>query len=131
MQNYVETYNDNIDGSVEKTMVKVLVTGASGFIGSRVVSKLLSVYISHNVSNNNYKILCLTRNKESLRARYEKYNGAVEIVEADVQDYSQLVKVMNGVNLHFILSIQWKVLQKNGKNFHKEIDLLHKISLRP
>ena len=95
MQNYVETYNDNIDGSVEKTMVKVLVTGASGFIGSRVVSKLLSVYISHNVSNNNYKILCLTRNKESLRGRYEKYNGAVQIVEADVQDYSQLVKLMN------------------------------------
>jgi nucleoside-diphosphate-sugar epimerase len=95
MQNYAEMYNTNIDGAVEKTMVKVLVTGASGFIGSGVVSKLLSVYISHNISNNNYKILCLTRNKESLRGRYEKYNGTTQIVEADVQDYSQLVKVMN------------------------------------
>ncbi|MFL6460853.1 MAG: NAD-dependent epimerase/dehydratase family protein [Nitrososphaeraceae archaeon] len=95
MQNYAETYNANIDGAVEKTMVKVLVTGASGFIGSRVVSKILSVYISYNVSNDNCKILCLTRNKESLRCRYEKYNGAVEIVDADVQDYSQLVKFMN------------------------------------
>src|SRR3569832_1812872 len=99
MQNYAETYNANIDGALEKTMVKVLVTGASGFIGRRVVSKLLSVYISPNVSNNNYKIFCLTRNKESLRARYEKYGGAVEIVEADVQDYAQLVKVMNEVNI--------------------------------
>jgi hypothetical protein len=35
MQNYAETYNVKIDGMVEKTMVKVLVTGASGFIGSR------------------------------------------------------------------------------------------------
>ncbi len=51
MQNYKDTYNTNIDRPVEKTMVKVLVTGASGFIGSRVVSRLLSVYFSHNVYN--------------------------------------------------------------------------------
>jgi hypothetical protein len=35
MQNYAEAYNGNIDGAIQKTMVKVLVTGASGFIGSR------------------------------------------------------------------------------------------------
>ena len=93
MQNYADMYNTNIDRPVEKTMVKVLVTGASGFIGSRVVSKLLSIYFSPDTTNNNYKILCLTRNKESLRGRYEKYNAAVEIVEANVHDYSQLVKV--------------------------------------
>ncbi|MFL6361625.1 MAG: NAD(P)H-binding protein [Nitrososphaeraceae archaeon] len=117
MQNYAETYNANIDGAVEKTMVKVLVTGASGFIGSRVVSKILSVNISHNVSINNYKILCLTRNKESLRGRYEKYNGAVEIVEADVQDYSQLVKVMNGVNIAFYLIHSMEGSSKEWKKF--------------
>ncbi|MFL6508814.1 MAG: NAD(P)H-binding protein [Nitrososphaeraceae archaeon] len=117
MQNYAETYNANIDGAVEKTMVKVLVTGASGFIGSRVVSKILSVYISYNVSNDNCKILCLTRNKESLRYRYEKYNGAVEIVEADVQDYSQLVKVMNGVNIAFYLIHSMEGSSKEWKKF--------------
>jgi uncharacterized protein YbjT (DUF2867 family) len=117
MQNYAETYNANIDGAVEKTMVKVLVTGASGFIGSRVVSKILSVYIPHNACNNNYKILCLTRNKESLRCRYEKYNGAVEIVEADVQDYSQLVKVMNGVNIAFYLIHSMEGSSKEWKKF--------------
>jgi uncharacterized protein YbjT (DUF2867 family) len=117
MQNYAETYNANIDGAVEKTMVKVLVTGASGFIGSRVVSKILSVYISYNVSNDNCKILCLTRNKESLRCRYEKYNGAVEIVEADVQDYSQLVKVMNGVNIAFYLIHSMEGSSKEWKKF--------------
>jgi uncharacterized protein YbjT (DUF2867 family) len=117
MQNYAKTYNANIDGQVDKTMVKVLVTGASGFIGSRVVSKILSVYIPHNVSNNNYKIVCLTRNKESLRCRYEKYNGAVEIVEADVQDYSQLVKVMNGVNIAFYLIHSMEGSSKEWKKF--------------
>ena len=38
MQNYAETYNVN-DGMVEKTMVKVLVTGASGFIGSKTINR--------------------------------------------------------------------------------------------
>jgi uncharacterized protein YbjT (DUF2867 family) len=120
MQNYPETYNAKIDGAAEKTMGKVLVTGASGFIGSRVVSRLLSVNISHNVSNNNYKILCLTRNKESLRGRYEKYNGDVEIVEADVQDYSQLVKAMNGVNIAFYLIHSMEGSSKQWKKFSQK-----------
>ena len=98
-------------------MLKVLVTGASGFIGSRVVYKLLSVYTSNNVSNNNYKILCLTRNQESLRCRYEKYNGVIEIVEADVQDYSQLVKVMNEVNIAFYLIHSMEGSSKGWKKF--------------
>ena len=98
-------------------MMKVLVTGASGFIGSRVVSRLLSVYFSHRTTNNNYKILCLTRNKESLRGSYEKYNGAVEIVEADVQDYSQLVKAMNGVNIAFYLIHSMEGSSKEWKKF--------------
>jgi uncharacterized protein YbjT (DUF2867 family) len=98
-------------------MLKVLVTGASGFIGSRLVYKLLSVYTSNNVSNNNYKILCLTRNQESLRRRYEKYNGVIEIVEADVQDYSQLVKVMNEVNIAFYLIHSMEGSSKGWKKF--------------
>jgi uncharacterized protein YbjT (DUF2867 family) len=117
MQNYVDMYNTDIDRPVEKTMVKVLVTGASGFIGSRVVSKLLSIYFSSHTTNNNYKVLCLTRNKESLRGRYEKYNGAVEIVEANVHDYSQLVKAMNGVNIAFYFIHSMEGSSKEWKKF--------------
>ena len=67
--------------------------------------------------NNNYKILCLTRNKESLTGQYEKYNGAVEIVEANVQDYSQLVKAMNGVNIAFYLIHSMEGSSKEWKKF--------------
>jgi uncharacterized protein YbjT (DUF2867 family) len=117
MQNYVDMYNTDIDQPLEKTMVKILVTGASGFIGSRVVSKLLSTYFSPHTANNNYKVLCLTRNKESLRGRYEKYNWAVEIVEANVHDYSQLVKTMNGVNIAFYLIHSMEGSSKEWKKF--------------
>ncbi|MFL6411356.1 MAG: NAD(P)H-binding protein, partial [Nitrososphaeraceae archaeon] len=83
----------------------------------------LSVYIPHNVSNNNYKIVCLTRNKESLRGIYEKYNGAVEIVEANVHDYSQLVKAMNGVNVAFYLIHSMEGSSKKWKKFSQRDSL--------
>jgi uncharacterized protein YbjT (DUF2867 family) len=52
-----------------------------------------------------------------LRGRYEKYNEAVEIVEADVQDYSQLVKAMNEVNIAFYLIHSMEGSSKEWKKF--------------
>jgi uncharacterized protein YbjT (DUF2867 family) len=100
--------------------LKVLVTGASGFIGSRVVSKLLSISsssFSSHLSNNNHEILCLTRNKESLKGRYEKYKDVIKIIVADVNDYSQLVKAMNGVNIAFYLIHSMEGSSKQWKKF--------------
>jgi uncharacterized protein YbjT (DUF2867 family) len=94
-----------------------LVTGASGFIGSRIVAKLLSISPSLP-TDKNYEVLCLTRNKESLKNRYnKKYEDSLRIVKADVNDYSQLVKAMSGVNVAFYLIHSMECTSKSWKGF--------------
>jgi uncharacterized protein YbjT (DUF2867 family) len=113
VQRYETGENVSYDG---KESVKILVTGASGFIGSRVVSKLLSLALSSS-SNKNYEILCLSRNRDSLKDRYWKHEDVLKIVEADVNNYSQLVKAMNGVNVAFYLIHSMEGLSKKWKEF--------------
>jgi uncharacterized protein YbjT (DUF2867 family) len=113
MERYETGENVSYDG---KESVKILVTGASGFIGSRVVSKLLSLALSSS-SNKNYEILCLSRNRDSLKDRYWKHEDVLKIVEADVNNYPQLVKAMNGVNVAFYLIHSMEGLSKEWKEF--------------
>lgn len=55
MQDYETGYNASFDSKKKEARVRILVTGASGFIGSRVVSKLLSLSSSPHLSNNSQR----------------------------------------------------------------------------
>jgi uncharacterized protein YbjT (DUF2867 family) len=90
--------------------LRILVTGASGFIGSRVVHRL-SLSPS---SSDNQEIICMTRNVESLKGRF---NQDVKIVNADVTDYQQLVNAMSGVDVAFYLIHSMEGSSKEWKKF--------------
>jgi uncharacterized protein YbjT (DUF2867 family) len=101
----------------KETDLKILVTGASGFIGSRVILRLLSLF-SSALPKYNYEILCLTRNKESLKGRFGGVNNkAIKIVAADVNDYTQLAKSMSGVDIAFYLIHSMEGSSKEWKKF--------------
>ena len=93
----------------ENRGANILVTGASGFIGSRLVKRLLSI-----CGTTNWNIRCMTRDPNSI-SRYFNQEDHVEFVRADVQNYPELVKALNGTDVAFYLihsmegsSRQWK-----------------------
>lgn len=117
MQEYNTDANVSIAAKRGRACVKILVTGASGFIGSRLVAKLLSLSLTLP-RDKNFEVLCLTRNEESLKNRYDKkYEDILRIIEADVNDYSQLLKAMSGVNVAFYLIHSMEGTSKSWKGF--------------
>ena len=95
----------------ENPRTTILVTGASGFIGSRLVKKLLAV-----ATTNNYNIQCMTRDTDSLSS-YFQGNDRLGFVHADVQNYSDLIKVMKGVDIAYYLIHSMEGSSKEWKKF--------------
>ena len=90
----------------------ILVTGASGFIGSRLVKKLLAI-----ATPGNYNIKCMTRDTDSLSSHFQVGNDRLEIVYADVQNYSDLTKVMKRVDIAYYLIHSMEGSSKEWKKF--------------
>lgn len=84
-------------------MMRVLVTGGAGFIGSHLVAALAAQRHEVTVLDN------LRRGSATqLAARVDL--GAVDVVEGDIREMSTLMRVANGCNLIFHLAAQSNVM---------------------
>ncbi|OGS07285.1 MAG: hypothetical protein A2270_08650 [Elusimicrobia bacterium RIFOXYA12_FULL_51_18] len=73
-------------------MKTILVTGATGYIGGRLVPRLLG---------NGYKVRCLVRNPDHLGGR--PWTGGVEIIKGDVLSGVGLYESMRGADAAYYL----------------------------
>jgi nucleoside-diphosphate-sugar epimerase len=83
--------------------MKVLITGATGFIGSFVAEKLL---------NKGYDVRCIVRKTSNLRWIKDKY---YELIEANINDISSLYKATEGVD--YIYHIAGNTSAKNLEQY--------------
>jgi uncharacterized protein YbjT (DUF2867 family) len=71
---------------------RVLVTGATGYIGGRLVPELLAA---------GYEVRCLVRNPAKLSD--ERWHAGVEVVAGDVGDEASVVRAMQGLDAAYFL----------------------------
>ncbi len=70
----------------------VLVTGASGYVGGRLITELVSA---------GFTVRATSRNVDSLR-RFD-WKDDVELVQADLSDLNDVARIMQGVDIAFYL----------------------------
>ena len=85
--------------------MKILITGASGFIGKKLVRFLLGKKISVRV---------MSRNLESLD-NLEHNN--LEKIKADAQDYKQVLKALKGIDVAYYLIHSMEGESKDWERF--------------
>ena len=68
----------------------ILVTGATGYVGGRLVPRLLE---------KGYKVRCLARDESRLKDRWE----GVEVIQGDVLDKESLINKFNGIETAYYL----------------------------
>jgi uncharacterized protein YbjT (DUF2867 family) len=78
------------DASEKKKII--LVTGVTGYVGGRLVARLLA---------SGYGVRCMVRDKTRLKGR--PWLGDVDVVEADVLQSETLIPALNGIDAAFYL----------------------------
>jgi uncharacterized protein YbjT (DUF2867 family) len=71
-----------------------MVSGASGYIGGRLVSRLL---------DEGYRVRCIGRSARKLRERPWGHREGVEVIEADVEDRERVTEAMRGCRAAYYL----------------------------
>ena len=114
----MDTGTDNSFDANKQKQIRILVSGASGFIGRRLVRRLLL-----RPGSTNWSIRCMTRNANLLSGYFQDDRGNLEFVQADVQNYPELVKALAGVDIAFYLihsmegsSREWKKFAERDRN---------------
>ncbi len=80
-------------------MRRILITGASGYIGGRLV-KALEKRHTPNVPGEDVQIRCLARRPENMRGRFSAHT---EIVAGDVTDIVSLDQALDGIDTAYYL----------------------------
>ncbi len=94
-----------------KPNLRILVTGATGFIGSRIVKRLLA--------DGNYTVRCMTRNPEIIYDLFNSSGDIVEVVKADASNYLELVEALKEVDVAFYLIHSMEGSTKKWQEFSK------------